>query len=519
MRFGIVLILFLLSACAQVGILGGGPKDEDAPKPVLEKMSPKNGATSYHGKELVIPFDEFIKLNNPSENIIVVPPNIKPFAKIKKKSLVITWDEELAPNTTYAFYLNRAIQDTKENNDSLMTFVFSTGDYIDSMTAQFYVREAFGNKPQKKWLVGLYENYSDTIRPNYFAESVDDGQADLSYLKPGTYDVVAFLDKNNDLKHQPDEQIGFKSKSVEIMGNYSDSIPIRTYIPKLEPKITNFTFFSPGTFTIASNRSLKNASFSINGDNIPNDNYIYYSSDSLMFPYLPNDSSSFTLITKTNEWSDTTSIRITQREKNKPLKLKVEKSNDILPEAPVRLISSIEVDALNAPMIQVENAKDSSIRTIKNLNSQGSSIELNFDKQDLSEANIIFLPGAVTGKNGANPDTIIVKVNCLSAKDLGNMDVDVSSFEEDLVLEILLGNALIESVPMDKNKRKHSFTNLKPGDYSFRIIFDENQNGRWDGGNRELKIQPEFVEIFPETKKVRAKWDLEVVLKKPDDGE
>jgi len=518
MRFGIVLILFLLSACAQVGVLGGGAKDETAPQPLTEKMSPKNGATHYNGKEFIIPFDEYIKLNNPSENLIVVPPDIKPITRVVNKTLAISWSEELSPNTTYAFYLNRAIQDTKENNDSLMTFIFSTGGYIDSLSAQFFVRDAFTNTPQKKWLVGLYESFSDTVRPNYFAESMDDGQANLSYLKPGKYDVVAFFDKNKDLKHQPDEPLGFKTAAVEIIGNYSDSIAIRTYLPQLKPSVTSFKFNAPGTFTIAANRSLKSANFKINGQSVSNENSIYFNSDSLVLPFYPNDSSLYTLVASCENWTDTISLRIRQKEKTKSLQIQPEKGNDLLPLAFVRLIAAAEIEVLNAPLIKVENAKDSSNLIVHSLSSFGCRVELNFDRQDVSSVNLIFLPGAIVGKNGSNTDTLVVKINCLTSKDVGNLDVDLSSFEEDLVLEILSVNKLIESIPMPKNVRKHSFKNLKPGDYSFRIIFDENGNGRWDGGNRERKIQPEFVEKFEETKKVRANWDLEVVLKKAVDG-
>ena len=72
-RFGIVLsIALLLGACAQVEPLSGGEQDRIAPKPNMEKMSPPNGSTNYSGNQISIPFDEFIRLNNPGENIIVI---------------------------------------------------------------------------------------------------------------------------------------------------------------------------------------------------------------------------------------------------------------------------------------------------------------------------------------------------------------------------------------------------------------------------------------------------------------
>lgn len=518
MRFGIILILFLLSSCAQVGVLSGGENDEFAPKPNMEKMVPKNASTSFKGNEMIIPFDEFIKLKNPSETIIVVPPNIKPIAKIKKKTLVLTWNEDLLLNTTYAFYLNGTVQDTKESNDSLMSFVFSTGPYIDSLTTEFIVRDAFTNEPQKGYIVALYENYSDTIRPTYFAQTDAQGKAILSYLKPGKYAIAAFLDNNKDLKHQADEPFGYKKETLLLTENSSDSIPIRSYIPQQRPKITSLKFNPPGSFIVAANRSLEGASFILNDIKISHDNCVYFTSDSLLLPFETSDTSRYTLIVNSPNWTDTSSVRVTQKEKKLSISLKFEKGNEILPKLPITVISSTEVKSLNAPLILVQDVKDSSNLIIRSLNSLGNRIEINFDRENVSSANLIFLPGAVVGPNGSNIDTLLLKTTCLSSKDVGNMDVDISEFTESVILEILLGKQIVESVRMASGVRKHKFTNLKPGEYSFRFIYDENENGRWDVGNRELKIQPEFVEVFTETQKVRANWDLEVVLKKAGNG-
>lgn len=518
MRFKIVLILFLLSSCAQVGILNGGAKDEFAPKPDLDKMVPRNAITSYNGKELIIPFDEYIKLKNPSETIVVVPPNIRPKAKIKKKSLVISWEEDLLPNTTYAFYLNGTVVDTRENNDSLMTFVFSTGPFIDSLTAQYFVKDAFTNEPQKGFILGLYNEYSDTIKPTYFSQTDVQGKATLSYLKPGKYDVVAFLDKNKDLKHQIDEPFGFKIENLDLSENFTDSIPIRTYIPQQIPKITRFTFNPPGSFLVTANRSLKNASFELNGEIISDDNFHNYNNDSIVFSHLISDTSVFTLIVNGENWADTSALRISQKEKKQSISLQFAKNNELLPNNSFILLSSARIENLNTPLILVQNAADSSFLTIRSLNFLGNQIEMNFDRNNSPTVNLIFLPGAIVGKNMINTDTIKLKANCLAMTDLGNLSVDISTYEETVILEIWMGKKLVDAVPMKKSYRKHTFINLKPGEYSFRFIYDQNENARWDVGNRALKIQPEFVEIFPETKKVRANWDVEIVLKKATNG-
>jgi uncharacterized protein (DUF2141 family) len=518
MRFGLILILFLLSACAQVGVLSGGAKDETAPVPNMEKMSPKNASTNFNGKELVIPFNEFIKLNNPSETMVVVPPNIKPMAKVKNKTLYLSWNDDLSPNTTYAFYLNGTVQDTKENNDSLMAFVFSTGESIDSLTVQYFVRDAFTNEPVKGAIVGLYESFSDTIRPTYFAQTDATGAAQLRYLKTGKYDVVAFEDKNKDLKHQINERMGFKEAALELTGIFVDSVPIRLFTPEETPQITGFSFNAPGSFVVSANRNLEKSVFYLNGEKIRDKNVHYFSTDSLLLPFSMSDTSQYTLIVENENWSDTTSISITQKEKSGSLRLQVDGGNEILPKKPIVLFASAELKSVVVPLIQVINAQDSSQLTLGQTSLNGNHLEMNFEREKTSNANVLFLPGSLVDAQGPNSDTILLKLTCLLEKELGSMDVDVSDFASPLVLEILLGKKLVASIQLGKEQRKHHFSNLKPGEYSFRLVLDENENGKWDVGNRALGLQPEIIQKFQETKKVRANWDLEVILKQPENG-
>ena len=50
---------------------------------------------------------------------------------------------------------------------------------------------------------------------------------------------------------------------------------------------------------------------------------------------------------------------------------------------------------------------------------------------------------------------------------------------------------------------------MKPGDYSVRIIFDENKNGIQDTGNYLENLQPEKVFYYPKPITVRSNWDVQ----------
>ena len=61
------------------------------------------------------------------------------------------------------------------------------------------------------------------------------------------------------------------------------------------------------------------------------------------------------------------------------------------------------------------------------------------------------------------------------------------------------------------NDQKFRFTALKPGEYYFKLIVDENANGRHDTGNFFENRQPERIYIYPANITVRAFWDIEEV--------
>ena len=133
--FLLLLIVFCWN-CAQQGSPKGGPKDE-APPRVLESQ-PLNYSTRFKAKKIIITFDEYIVLDNVNQELIVSPPmEEKPEVKLRKKSMVIEFEEALKDSTTYTFNFGSAIKDLHEGNKLLnYEYVFSTGDVLDSLSVR-----------------------------------------------------------------------------------------------------------------------------------------------------------------------------------------------------------------------------------------------------------------------------------------------------------------------------------------------------------------------------------------------
>ena len=53
-----------------------------------------------------------------------------------------------------------------------------------------------------------------------------------------------------------------------------------------------------------------------------------------------------------------------------------------------------------------------------------------------------------------------------------------------------------------------SFENIEPGKYYIRLIFDKNNNGKYDSGNFLNRTMPEKVTYLPDLIDIRAGWDL-----------
>ena len=145
----------LLCRCANIVSPAGGPKDDKSPV-VLEAM-PANNSTNFKGKTIHITFDEFVTLNNPSNNVLISPPmNKKPTFRTSGKTLIIKFEEPLRANTTYSINFGDAIKDLHEGNVFKgYTYNFSTGDKIDSLSIKGKVISAATLKPAEKFFVAL----------------------------------------------------------------------------------------------------------------------------------------------------------------------------------------------------------------------------------------------------------------------------------------------------------------------------------------------------------------------------
>lgn len=215
-----LFVLLLFQSCARVGNPDGGWFDETPPRVI--GAEPADGATNVNKKKIYINFDEFIKIDNPTENVVVSPPQLEaPEIKGEGKRIAIQLADSLRPNTTYTIDFSNAISDNNEGNPlGDYAYTFSTGDHIDTLQVSGYVLGAEDLEPVKGILVGLYNDLSDSAfqkKPMMRVSRTDSrGHFTIKGIAPGKYRVYALQDADGNYRFsQKSEMIAFNSDLIE----------------------------------------------------------------------------------------------------------------------------------------------------------------------------------------------------------------------------------------------------------------------------------------------------------------
>lgn len=214
---------FFAQRCANAVAPTGGPRDERPP--VVVEAMPENHSINFLGKKIEITFDEYITLENANQNVMISPPlSEKPDIKLKNKTVVIKFKEDLAANTTYTINFGAAIKDLHEGNQFKdYVYSFSTGDHIDTLGIAGKVLNASDKKPVDGVYVSLYaadrENVDSlpmTTIPDYITKTDKEGKFSLNGLADKKYLVFALKDANANLYFDlPNEDVAFLDTLVQ----------------------------------------------------------------------------------------------------------------------------------------------------------------------------------------------------------------------------------------------------------------------------------------------------------------
>lgn len=441
-----ILISLVAGSCAQIGMPDGGPKDTLAPK--LIRASPENGSRNVTGNKITLEFDEYIDVQNLQQNLIISPlQNRNPSIIANPRSITLKFRDTLLPNTTYTINFGDAIKDNNEGNVYRdLSYVFSTGNTLDSLTLSGKVIMAETGGTDTTLLVMLYRNAADTSvlkkKPNYIAKVNGDGSFLFSNLPAASFKIYALKDGDGGKTYNSkseifafaDEEASTENNTPVTLLAYAEQKPIENkIIPAARPGSDKKLRY---TSSLKEKQDLlEPLEIVFNNPLQERDTSKIYLTDTL-----------FNKIPGVRFSTDSTEKKIylaTAWQADKPLVLIIEKD-------------AVKDSAGNTL------AKNDTIRFYTKGKEEYGKLTLRFNDLDLSK----------------NP-----------------------------VLQFLTGPDIKYSYPL--TGKEWTSNMFLPGQYGIRILYDSDKNGRWTPGNYEKKLQPEIAVTLPQTLNVRGDWDNE----------
>ena len=520
-----LFLALLLYACAKKGRPDGGPVDEEPPKVV--KTSPENYSINFDKQEIEINFNEYIVLEDPRNQIIFSPP-IQPRPEIQPMSyatqqLKIILPDSLSDNTTYTINFGNSIVDNNEGNPlPYYSYVFSTGDHLDSLSVKGKVRDAYSRKVENIISVMLYQadtSYTDSAvfrkTPRYIAYSQDStNNFQLSNLKAGKYKMFAVEDNNGNYTYEPQtDQIGFMEDTITIPGDSIFDISVFKEIQQIDFRRPEQV--SRNQYLIGFSGTMDSTALAI--DFLNDQDSLSWQlekrsdSDSLNLwtkPFLDSDSIAMEISHK--EVIDTFTLRPKEIEKDS-LQFKQLTSSPLELYQKVTLKPSIPIQAIDTTRINAFYKKDTTNfkYSIKNY-AFSNKLVLDHPKEENSEYVFQVLPGAFKDWLANKNDTLNFTVKLKERSDYGTLDLKLSGIKSFPAIVQLVDDEdkIIKSTCMTE-ARPVNFEFIDPAEYFVRLIVDENENGIWDTGNYLEGRQPETIIYADEPIKVRANWDIQ----------
>ncbi len=522
--FFLFFMVAALLQCANRGSPTGGP--QDVAPPVLVRAEPENMSINFEGNTIRLYFDEYIKLENLQEQLIVSPP-LKYLPEITpqggtNKYVEIKIKDTLKENTTYTLNFGQSIVDNNEGNPAAyLSYVFSTGDYIDSLKLQGVVKDAFNQKADDFISVMLFEidsAYTDSTvykrPPNYITNTLDSTVIfSINNVKEGNYALFGLKDEGkNNVFDQNIDKIGFLKDTISLptdsifllnlfreIPNYAMSVP--SYAAK--NKII-FGYFGDGA-------NVKIQPLTKLPDTVRTKILKVKDKDSLNFWFTPFEADSILFTVTNNRLNVIDTFNVKSRKVGvDSLKLSPSVSGSLDFDRPYHIAANIPLVKLDSSKFALINSDSVAVALRVQLDSLANKVDFDFEIEPAQSYNLTLLPGALTDFFGVENDTTNYNLSTKALEEYGNLTLKLNGqVKYPLIAQLTDERGAMIKERFVEETEDIKFNNIDPATYLIRVIFDTNANRKWDTGSYLKKLQPEKVLYFPEAIEVRANWELE----------
>lgn len=445
-------LLTLNFGCAQISAPTGGPRDSLPPR--LVKANPEMNTVNFTGNKVNLTFNEYIDLQDLQTNLIISPlQKNNPIISYNLKSIGIKFRDTLLPNTTYTVNFGDAVRDVHESNVlKNFTYVFSTGSTIDSLMLRGNIKLAESGQADSTIVVMLYRNLSDTA---------------VQKMKP---DYIAKPDGKGNFRFDH-----LSSSDFKIYG-LKDGDGGKTYNSKSEI----FAFIDSAVNPSRSQQQI------------------------ILFAYAEQ---------KADNNKPASVLKTAADKKFRYTTNQTDQTFDILQSFELTFNNPLKVfDSTKPALTDTNYNRISNVRL--SLDSSRKKLTVNSSLKP-STSYFFIVPNETAQDSAGNflARTDTIRINTKGINDYGRVLFRFTNLDlgKNPVIIFVQNDIIKYSFPITSTEWTNN--QFPPGDYSMRLLYDDNRNGKWDPGNYEKKLQPEKAITLEQQISIRADWDNERDIK------
>ncbi|OXG07994.1 Ig-like domain-containing protein [Flavobacterium araucananum] len=524
-RYISFLLVFLMLSCAKRGSITGGLKDTLAP--VLRYSSPKNMSTNFQGNEIILGFDEYVKLKNLNKQLIISPPmKHEPLIlpTTANKVITIKIKDTLQPNTTYSFNFGQSIADNNEGNAiNQFKYIFSTGSYIDSLSISGQIKDAYEKNVDNFVSVMLYE-VNDTFKdsliykesPRYITNTLDSLRTfKLENLKAGKYLLVALKDKGSNNRYNPkDDKIGFLKHYITVPNDtvfelelFKETLPLKAFKPI---QASGNRVYLP--YEGKQNFKLSKPKIVLKNNNAILETIVtaFPKKDSLQVWYKPVKADSLSIEVSRDNYDKKFTFKIKDQKKD-TLNITALQSGVLNFRERFTLESTTPLVKFDKSKMRLINKDSVAVDFSTEYNEFEQKLYVDFKKEPLEKYKMTFFPGALTDFYEKANDTLIYKLTTKEYADYGNLVLNLKNVKRfPIIVEVTNKKGdVVYATDYSEGKTKMEFNLMLPDLFTIRVIYDDNKNKLYDSGNFLKKTYAEEVFYYQSDVDVRTNWDVD----------
>ena len=498
----IYLFILFITSCAQQTILTGGDKDVKAPILLIDSNFQN---TSFHYKNLTLPFNERVQFLKDKRALIINPEIINYEIFEEDNTINIVWEDTLQKETTYSFIFMNSIADITENNKiEELNYVISTGAQIDTGKIVGTIYKYPEKKPLKNAFIYAIsiadENYT------YKGYANNKGNFILKNIKRGDYLLFAFDDENNNEELDTLSEVhGFIVDTITMIDSLLN-IDIISYEPDQKITIDKMEFNHLGKLSLTFNMNIDSCSIE---DITTGNKYFSNSLSQNHFFYLKDTIQKHIVVVQSkNNFKDT--IRISYNLKsnsNTVITYKEQIIKSINANPNFTLEFNQHIKSIDTSLIRVyrdSNKIESNFHLYKNL------LTISPIKND-GEFTMELFPKSISGIRATKEDTSKVNFTIKKQQHLSELEIKIKNLPyPKSILQVLKKGEVVMKIPIKTHEIDTIINRCLNGSYQLKLIGDLDENGYWTKGDIVSRKLPEPIFEYNSEIELKKNWTTNI---------